>query len=336
MNAALPTPAWRIGIAGAGAIGCTLAVLLARAGHSVQVLARGESLRRMQAEGIVLQRNGQRLQASVTASDSAALLGEQEVIFVCTKSQDMASILDAARPMIGPATTVIPLVNGVPFWFFQGLAGRWLGRAVQAVDPQGQLLSLLPCAQVLGAVTFITAERLGPAQASSDNPLLIVLGEIDHGPSSARLENIAAVLSNAGIETRCAPTLRDTLWTKILANLTSNPLSVISGAGLDAIYSDPRLLPIVRQMLQEGLALAAAYGARIAFDPAAFIAEAQALGPVHTSMLQDHLAHRPLELAAIGDAVLELAQLQGISMPVTARVIGLAHFRQVAALPDHA
>ena len=75
MNAALPTPAWRIGIAGAGAIGCTLAVLLARAGHSVQVLARGESLRRMQAEGIVLQRNGQRLQASVTASDSAALLG---------------------------------------------------------------------------------------------------------------------------------------------------------------------------------------------------------------------------------------------------------------------
>jgi hypothetical protein len=51
----------------------------------------------------------------------------------------------------------------------------------------------------------------------------------------------------------------------------------ISGAGLDAIYSDPRLLPIVRQMLQEGLAL---------------------------------------------------AQLQGISMPVTARVMGLAQFRE--------
>lgn len=330
MNTTLPM---NIGIAGAGAIGCTLAVLLARAGYRVQVLARGESLRRMQTEGVVLHRNDQRLQAQVNALDSATQLGVQDVVFVCTKSQDVATILQAARPMIGPETTVVPLVNGVPFWFFQGLPGRWQGQAVQAVDPQGQLLSQTPIKQVLGAVTFITAERRAPAEAWSDNPLLIVLGEIDHSPSSARLERIAGVLNQAGIQTRCVPTLRDTLWTKILANLTSNPLSVISGAGLDAIYGDPRLLPIVRQMLQEGLALAAAYGARISFDPTAFIAEAHDLGPIHTSMLQDHMAGRPLELAAIGDAVLELAQLQGISMPVTARVIGLAHFRQVASHP---
>jgi 2-dehydropantoate 2-reductase len=54
---------------------------------------------------------------------------------------------------------------------------------------------------------------------------------------------------------------------------------------------------------------------------------------VRTSMLQDHLAGRPLELSAIGDAVLELAHLQGVEMPVTQRVIGLAHFRE--ALPGH-
>jgi 2-dehydropantoate 2-reductase len=327
-------PPLRIGVAGAGAIGCTLAVLLARAGYSVQVLARGESLCRMRTDGIVLHRNGQCLQAHVTASGSATDLGLQDVLFVCTKSQDLAAILEAARPMIGPGTTVIPLVNGVPFWFFQGVPGRWPGQAVQAVDPLGKLLAQTPIEQLLGAVAFITAERRGPAQAASDNPLLIVLGEIDHSPSSQRMEKVAGMLNKAGIETRCVSTLRDTLWTKILANLTSNPLSVISGAGLDAIYGDPRLLPIVRQMLQEGLALAAAYGARIAFDPAAFIAEAHAMGPIQTSMLQDHLAGRPLELAAIGDAVLELAQLQGISMPVTARVIGLAHFRQVATTPE--
>jgi len=143
-------------------------------------------------------------------------------------------------------------------------------------------------------------------------------------------DSIAAALREAGVETRCVPAVRDTLWTKILANLTSNPLSVISGATLDAIYSDARLLPIVRQMLQEGLALAAAYGARITFDPISFIAEGAALGAVRTSMLQDYLAGRSLELAAIGDAVLELAQMQGIAMPVTERVIGLAHFREEA------
>jgi 2-dehydropantoate 2-reductase len=167
---------------------------------------------------------GQRLQAQIPSSDNAKNLGEQDALFVCTKSQDMAAILDAARPVIGTGTTVIPLVIGVAFWFFQGLPGRRLGQAVQAVDPKVRLLALLPTAQLLGAVTFITAERRGPAEAASDNPLLIVVGEIDHSPTSQRLEHIASVLNNSGITTRCVPTLRDTLWTKILANLTSNPL----------------------------------------------------------------------------------------------------------------
>lgn len=323
----------RIGIAGAGAIGCTLAVLFARAGLGVQVLARGESLRKMQAEGVILHRHGQRWQAQVSASGDAAQLGVQDVLFVCTKSLDMAAMLQAARPMIGASTTVIPLINGVPFWFFQGVTGRLSGRAVQAVDPQGALLAQIPAQLLLGAATFITAERRGPAEAVSDNPLLIVLGEIDHCTASTRLDRIASMLRSAGVEARCTSALRDTLWTKILANLTSNPLSVISRASLDQIYSDARLLPIVRQMLQEGLALAAAYGARIAFDPASFIAEGAAMGPIRTSMLQDHLAGRPLELAAIGDAVLELAQLQGIAMPVTAGVIGMAHFCEEFSSP---
>ena len=320
----------KVGIAGAGAIGCALAALLARAGNPVQVLARGETLRTMQAQGVVLHRHGARLQASVNAASDAGRLGVQDVVFVCTKSQDVAPMLDAALPMIGPQTVVIPLVNGVPFWYFKGLPGRWEGRPVEAVDPRGTLLSKIPIQQWIGAVTFITAERCAPGESVSNNPLLLILGEIDHSQPGPRLERLAAMLEAAGIQTRCVANVRDALWTKLLANLTSNPLSVITGAGLDAIYGDVRLLPIVRQMLHEGLALAAAYGARVAFDPTSFIAEAQAMGPVQTSMLQDHRAGRPLELAAIGDAVIELAQLQGLAMPVTARLLGLAHFRETA------
>mgnify|MGYP000854495730 CR=1 FL=1 len=329
----------RIGIAGAGAIGCTLAALLAKAGDAqslsapavVSVLARGETLRALETGGVMLHRRGRQLQGRVIASDDAAQLGAQDVLFVCAKSQDVVPILAAARQMIDEKTVVVPLVNGVPFWFFQGQGTEWQGRAVQAVDQDGAILRSLPASQIVGAVTFVTAERTAPAVVVSDNPLLIVLGEIDHSPVSERIESIAAVLSHAGIEARCVATLRDTLWTKMLANLTSNPLSVISGATLHAIYSDPHLLPVVREMLGEGLALAAAFGARIPFGPARFISEGAAMGMVRTSMLQDFLAGRPLELAAIGDAVLELARLHGMDMPVSARVIGLAHFR--AAVP---
>ncbi|KKW69339.1 hypothetical protein AAV94_00170 [Lampropedia cohaerens] len=330
MNTRNVSSALRVGIAGAGAIGCTLAALLARAGARVHVLARGASLTSLRSEGVRLHRRGDCLQAPVLASDDASGLGPQDVLFLCAKAHDMQQLLRSALPMIGPETCVVPLVNGVPWWYFQALPGPWQGRRVQAVDPEGTLSALLPATQIVGAVVFITAERVRPGEVVSDNPLLMVLGEIDHAGSSARLQRLADWLERAGIEARVTPQIRDALWTKILANLTSNPLSVISGATLQSIYGDTRLLAIVWEMLREGLSLAAAFGARIAFTPANFIREGAAMGAVRTSMLQDFEAGRRLELAAIGDAVLELATLQDIAMPVTERVIALAHFRDEA------
>ncbi|GAA5233710.1 2-dehydropantoate 2-reductase [Verticiella sediminum] len=319
----------RIGVAGAGAIGCTLAAVLARGGQQVSLLARGATLRAIAAGGVRLTDAAGTAEVPVRASDSAAALGVQDVVFVCTKAQDVAGILPALAPMIGPDTTIVPLINGVPWWYFQGLPGRLEGRAVAAVDPQGVLAGSVRREQLVGAVVFITAERVQPAEVVSPNPMLIILGELAH-METPRVRRIAAALDAAGIEARVSPAIRDALWTKVLANLTSNPLSVVSGGTLQQIYSDPRLLPIARKMLDEGLALAAAYGARIVFDPPTFIAQGAAMGPIRTSMLQDALHGRPLELAAIGDAVLELAELQGIPMPVTRDVIGLARFREDA------
>lgn len=316
----------RFGIAGAGAIGCTVAAMLAHAGNPVSVLARGETLRALQNQGIQLQHQNQTISANVTASDSAQQLGPQDVLFLCTKAQDIGAILPLAQPMIGPDTIVIPLINGVPWWYFQGVESRHTGRAVETVDPQGQLLRALPWQQLLGAVVFITAERPEPGRVISPNPMLIIVGELTHQRSD-RAEQVAQALNRAGIEGRVSERIRDPLWVKIIANLTSNPLSVLTHATLDQLYGDPRISPVVRKVLLEGLTLAAAYGARIEFDPETFTAQAMAMGPVRTSMLQDALAGRPLELAAIGDSVLELAALQRIPMPVTQDILGMAHYR---------
>lgn len=324
----------RIAIAGAGAIGCTLAALLAHAGQPVQLLARGATLNTLRRDGIQLTRAHDVLSVPVQASDSAADLGVQDVVFICTKAHDLSGIVPSLQPMIGPHTCVVPLINGIPWWYFQGAPGRYAGRTVQSVDPDGVLLRALPSAQVLGAVTFITAERVDPGVIVSLNPPLIILGELEHDVDSPRAQRIAAALAAAGIEARVSSRIRDPLWTKVIANLTSNPLSVISGATLDALFSDPRLLPLVRKVLHEGFTLAASYGARIDFDPATFISQAVGMGPVRTSMLQDVQHGNTLELAAIGDAVLELAGLQEIPMPVTQDVVALAHYRDDALRAD--
>ncbi len=316
----------RIGVAGAGAIGCTLAAMLARAGQSVSVLARGATLQAIQADGIQLRRQDQAWQVPVTASDDAAALGEQDVLFLCAKAHDLADLAQAASHLVGPHTTLVPMVNGVPWWYFERLPGQTAQRRIQAVNPDGRLFELLPTEQVVGAVQFITAERLAPGVVASHNPMLIVLGELGH-VESERVRRIADALTASGIEGRPSAQIRDPLWMKIIANLTTNPLSVVADATLETMYSDPRLLPVTRKILFEGMALAAAHGARIPLDPHTIIAETTAMGPVRTSMLQDYTQGKRLELSAIGDAVLELADAVGLSMPTARDIIALAHYR---------
>ena len=320
------SPPLRIAIAGAGAIGCTLAATLAHAGQDVSLLARGATLEAVRSKGLQLRRAHDTLRVQLRASADAAELGVHDVVLICTKAHDLPTIVPAIAPLIGPKTCIVPMVNGVPWWYFSRLPGRLSGRAIQAVDPEGALLQSIPSHQVLGAVQFLTAERPAPGQAVSTNPMLIVLGELDH-TESPRAARLVQAFNDAGIESRLSPRIRDPLWTKIIANLTSNPLSVISGATLDALYSHPRLLPLVCKVMNECLAVAAAYGARIDFDPPSFVEQAVAMGPVRTSMLQDAMAGHRLELAAIGDAVLELAELQGIDMPITRNLLALAHYR---------
>jgi len=98
------------------------------------------------------------------------------------------------------------------------------------------------------------------------------------------------------------------------------------------LYGQTELREVVMQIMREVLLVASSYGARVEIDPLTFVQLGEAMGPFRTSMLQDLERGRPLELAAIGDAVLEMAQRFEVPMPITRAVISLARFRgQLAA-----
>ena len=319
-----PTPPVRICIAGAGAIGCLLAARLAAAGQQVSVLARGRGLQALREHGVQLSDLGGPLQRPV-AADSQASFGVQDLLILCCKSQDLSDLAEQVQPLIGPQTVILPCVNGVPFWYFHREGGRFDGQPVAAVDPSGRLGHLLPLEQVLGAVVFITAEAVAPGQVVSSTPHLVMLGE-PAGGDSDRLRWLCGVLTAAGIEARPVAQLRDKLWTKLLANISSNPLSVVTGATLHTIYTDPVLLDTVRAVMYEVMLVASAYGARLEIDPTEFLRLGASMGAVRTSMLQDFERGRPLELAAIGNAVLELAERYALPMTATATLLKQARW----------
>ncbi|WCD83232.1 ketopantoate reductase family protein [Pseudomonas sp. TUM22785] len=323
-------PPLRICIAGAGAIGCTLAARFAASDQVVKVLARGRTLAAIRRDGIRLHDLDGLHQVRVEASDDAAELGQQDLVFLCTKAPALAALLPQIQPLLGDETMVVPVVNGVPWWYFHGLPGRFAGRRVEAVDPDGALSSALDLARVIGCVVFITAQCPAPGVAESSNPHLMIVGEPDNS-LTPRLERLRTVIADAGIEARASERIRDPLWTKVIANLTSNPLSVVSGATLEQLYGQPGLRELARATLHEALLVAAGHGARVDIDPQTFLELGAGMGAVRTSMLQDHDKGQPLELAAIGDAVLELAELLDLPMPITRHLIALARFRGAQA-----
>ncbi|MBJ7553106.1 ketopantoate reductase family protein [Marinomonas spartinae] len=318
-------------IAGAGAIGCTLAARLTQSGQNVKVLARGATLEALQKKGIHLTDIDGKHRVNVIASDSAEELGSQDLIFICSKAPALPTMLKLIAPMLQEKTMVIPVVNGIPWWYFQGIEGRFSGDCIQAIDPEGSVSKLLPYNHLIGCVVFITAFRNSPGVVTSTNPHLIVFGEINH-QMSERLEQVRKVMEDAGIEARATDNIRDQIWTKVAANITSNPLSVVTKGTLEQLYSDTRLKPLVRKVLDEVLLVAAAYGARIRFDPHTFMELGAGMGAVKTSMLQDYEAGQPLELDAIGYTVLELANKVSIPMATTQQLLDLTHF--IASQPQ--
>ena len=311
-------------IAGAGAIGCTLAALLAKAGNTVNVLARGATLDALQTNGIALKDLEGQHHVNVVAKQNAEEFGVQDVIFLCTKTTALEAIAEKVQPMIGEHTIIVPMVNGLPWWYFQGIDNP-NNQSIERLDPTGKLAQLLPAKHIIGCVTFMTAFRKAPADVVSENPHLLILGEINNDLSD-RLQQLREVLEAADIEARAVDNIRDQIWTKVAANLTSNPLSVVTKGTLEQLYADPRVSPLVRHILDEVLLTAAAYSARIRFNPLQIMEMGAGMGNIQTSMLQDFLAGQRLELDAIGYSVIELAEKVGIEMPHTKQVLDMTAF----------
>src|SRR5690606_17993228 len=149
------------------------------------------------------------------------------------------------------------------------------------------LIQQFPLQHLIGAVVFITAQLQGFGQVKSTNPYLLIFGEPNH-QSSARLQDVAQLFTNSCIEARQVKNIRDQIWTKVMANLSSNPLSVIANTTSEYIYANANLSPISKAIIQDVRCVAACYGVRIAIDPNTFMRIGAEMGPIYPSMWHDY------------------------------------------------
>jgi len=315
--------AMRICVAGAGAVGTSVAAHLAMAGHAVSVLARGERRDSLRRDGLrYAAHNAPEVRLDVPVG-GAGELGGHDIVFTAVKAHALPGLMPDLRRVAGDGASIVPLVNGIPWWFFLGAGAP---SRVLAVDPLGTLAEAFPASSIVGAVVYLTAGLDPDGVVRSHAHRKLELGDID-GVARERTRDLAALLTDAGIATTAVPDIRERLWTKVALNLATNPLSVVTGATLSEMFTDPLLQPLILAVANEVRQVAAAYGSRLTMDDAQMVAIGRAAGPFKTSMLQDFEKGIPLELAAIADACIELGRHKDIETPVSRAIASLAAFR---------
>jgi len=309
----------KIAVVGLGAVGGLLAVRLAGAGHRVSALARGATLAAVRARGVILESAGLRSVAPIDASDDAAALGVQELVLIAVKAPALATLAPSLAPLLDARTVVVPAMNGVPWWFTAAAADAPLA----SVDPGGRLAALLPVEQVLGCVVHLTCASPEPGVVRHGFGDRLVVGEPRGGPSQ-RARDVCAVLAEAGFQAEESPEIRREVWYKLWGNMTMNPVSALTGAASDAILDDPLVRDFMLRTMAEAQAIGARIGCPIAQSGDERLALARQLGSFRTSMLQDALAGRPLELDALVAAVHEIGARVGVATPNIGALLGLS------------
>jgi 2-dehydropantoate 2-reductase len=324
----------KICIVGAGAIGGILAARLMAVGHEISVIARGPHLAAIRRDGLTLvdhlasdQRKSFRLEADADASALAQRVGAQEVIFLASKANGLAQLVPKLGPLLNDSTMVVPAINGLPWWYFAHELGPNQGRFVEAVDPGGAILASLPSSHLIGCVVHLAGEVRAPGEIHHTAGKRILIGEIDRrlaSPISGRAETLARLLQSAGLDAVACSDIRTEVWTKLIGNLSFNPVAALTGNLMDEICADPRLTEVLVPMLDEGTSVARALGITIPMDALQRIDLARQLGRAKISMLQDFEAGRTPELGAIVGSVIELAGWLDIPVPTVRMVYGLA------------
>jgi 2-dehydropantoate 2-reductase len=314
----------KICIYGAGAIGGLMAGWLARCGHEVSVVARGAQLDAIRRNGLRVQSKGKTETFDIKAESDPARLGPQDYVLVTVKAQSLTAVADTVSALFHEETSVVTAMNGVPWWFFQGIRSQ--DNRLDSLDPGGKLTRAIPIERIVGCVIHLAASTPEPGLVRHNMGARLIIGA-PGGKNTARTERIAQALSAAGFEVIVTSSIEKEFWVKLLGNVSFNPVSALTVTTADQLIENREVKAYMVEIMREVLAIGRAVGVEADIDPEARIDMARALGRFKTSMHQDLEAGKALEIDGLLAGTLEIARKAGVRAPFTESLYGLIRAR---------
>jgi 2-dehydropantoate 2-reductase len=289
----------RIAIMGSGGVGGYVGGRLAASGQEVAFIARGAHLAALRARGLKIESAlGDLALSPVEATDEPAAIGPVELVIFAVKLYDTESAAEAARPLVGPATGVVTLQNGV--------------------DSVAVLSSVLGAGHVIGGVAHIASTIAAPGLIRHTGTLArLQVGELEGGHSE-RVAALSEALDRAGVDHQVSDDIERDIWAKMVFLATFSGLTALTRLPIGPIREDPETRALYEAGLTEALAVAHARGIAL---PADFVARTltrtdQLPAAMKSSLLHDLENGRRLELPWLSGAIVRMGAELGIATPI--------------------
>lgn len=303
----------RICIFGAGAVGSHLAVRLSRAGNEVSCVMRGPHLEAVRKSGLTLRVGGEEFRAKVKASDNPADLGPQDFVISTLKATGVAALASGVKPLLMEDTAIAFAQNGIPWWYDIGLpASHPATPDLSFLDPGGTLRAAIPKERIIGGVIFSSNEVIAPGVVENLSPErnMLLVGECDDREGE-RIARLRSVLEAAQFASAAVAQIRETIWSKLLTNMSMSIMCLLTGQTARAVRDDPALQGVIPHLLDEANSIAQSC------CPGVKRVSRTGPAPLHKpSILQDYELGRAMEIDALVRGPAAFARAAKLSTPM--------------------
>ncbi len=285
-------------IIGAGGVGGYFGGKLAQAGYNTTFIARGQTLKKIQQNGLQVKSILGDFHIYPPVTDDYNVVKEAELILLAVKSWQIETITQKIKPLLPSNTIVLPLQNGA--------------------DNADRLSTILPPAQVIAGLCRIVSkiESPGVIDHFGYEPE-IVFGEVNK-QLTPRLETIKAVFDKAGFKNRSSNNIQREIWLKFLFITSISAMGALTRSVLGVMREDPFL----RKKLLETAAEIVAVGTGLGIDingrdiDSCFEIIDRIDYDTTMSLQRDMMEERPSELENFNGYIVHQGDILGIETPV--------------------
>ena len=289
----------RVAVMGAGSVGAYLGSRLAMAGADVHLIARGAHLAAMREHGLtIVTPEGERSTVDVQATDDPGEIGPVDVVLFLVKSYDTDEAARRLVPLMGAETMVISLQNGI--------------------DNEARIATVVGGQHVAGGAAYILSAIEAPGVVRS-NRARIVVGELQPGPPTQRIERFVEVARAGDIDAHASDDVRLTKWEKYVLLVAFSAVTAATQLTVGDIRRSAAASGMLREIMVEAWFVGRALGVPLADDLVdrqhkLVLEQADDEG---TSLRHDLLIGHRMELDALQGTLRRLGRETGIATPWT-------------------